>query len=121
MSSYVDIEQLSAMVRAKRGNNGLRQTAQEIGNISSSTLSRVENGKLPDMDTFLLLCDWLGVDPNRFIISGKSEEPEMETAEIVEAHLRADKELDTDTAEALATMIRAAYKAVRAGKMSQAT
>lgn len=118
MASYVDIEQLSAMVRAKRGDDGLRQTAQEIGNISPSTLSRVENGKLPDMDTFLRLCDWLEVDPGRFLRStGTNEEPQMETAEIVEAHLRADKELDPDTAEALATMIKAAYKAVRAGKI----
>jgi transcriptional regulator with XRE-family HTH domain len=118
MASYVDIEQLSAMVRAKRGDAGLRQTAEEIGSISPSTLSRVENGKLPDMDTFLRLCDWLVVDPGQFLRNtNETEEPQMKTAEIVEAHLRADKELNPETAEALATMVKAAYKAVRAGKV----
>jgi transcriptional regulator with XRE-family HTH domain len=118
MGSYVDIEQLSARVRAKRGDAGLRQTSEEIGNISPSTLSRIENGKLPDMDTFLHLCDWLEVDPSHFLRSNhEAEQPQMETTEVIEAHLRADKELDPAMADALATMIKAAYKAVRGGKI----
>lgn len=118
MTSYVDVEQLAALVRTKRGEAGLRQTAQEIGDLSPSTLSRVENGKLPDMDTFLRLCDWLGVDPGRFLKStSKVNELQMETTEVIEAHLRADKELDPETAEALTTMIKAAYRAIRAGKI----
>lgn len=119
MSSYVDIDELAAMVRAKRGGMGLRQAAQAIRDVSPSTLSRVENGKLPDMDTFLRLCDWLEVKPSRFFRdTSETEEPEMDNVERIEAHLRADKELDPATAEALATMIRAAYKAVRGGNFS---
>lgn len=118
MASYLDIEQLAAMVRAKRGKRGLRQTAREIDGLSASTLSRVERGKLPDMDTFLSLCDWLEVKPNRFFQdSSVSEEPAMETPEIIEAHLRADKELDPETAEALANMVKAAYRAVKGSKL----
>jgi transcriptional regulator with XRE-family HTH domain len=120
MSRYIDIEQLAAMIRAKRGQDGLRQVAQEIGDISPSTLSRVENGKLPDMDTFLQLCNWLGVDPARFFKDDEeADEVERDTPEIIEGYLRADKELDPETAAALATMIRSAYKALRAGKIAQ--
>lgn len=61
MVSYLDIERLASLVRSKRGSRGLRETAKEIGNVSPSTLSRVENGKTPDMDTFLAICDWLEV------------------------------------------------------------
>jgi hypothetical protein len=50
MKSSLDIEKLSSLVRSKRGNKGLRDIAKEIGNVSSSTLSRVENGKIPDID-----------------------------------------------------------------------
>lgn len=120
MGSQVDIEKLAAMIKAKRGKMGLRQTAQEIGHVSPSTLSRVESGKMPDMDTFLRLCDWLGVKPEQFFQgTSETEEPDMETPEIIEAHLRADKELDAETAAALADMIKAAYRAVKAGKLGK--
>lgn len=120
MSSYIDIDELAALVRAKRGQMGLRDAAQAIGNVSPSTLSRVENGKLPDMDTFLRLCDWLEVAPSRFFRdTSETEEPEMDNVALIEAQLRADKELDPETAGALAAMIRAAYKAVGAGKFDK--
>ena len=46
MGNYVDIEKLANLVRNKRLNRGLRETAKEIGNVSPSTISRVENGKM---------------------------------------------------------------------------
>ena len=56
MSVGVDTAKLSAMVRAKRGSMGLRAAAEEIGDISASTLSRIEQGRIPDLDTFFRLC-----------------------------------------------------------------
>ncbi|WP_366146292.1 helix-turn-helix domain-containing protein, partial [Crocosphaera sp.] len=44
MGNYLDIERLTNLVRSKRGSRGLRETAAEIGNVSPSTISRVENG-----------------------------------------------------------------------------
>ena len=49
MPSFLDTHKLATMVRTKRGSRGLRATASGIGEISASTLSRVENGKAPDM------------------------------------------------------------------------
>jgi len=37
---------------------GLRVFAKQIG-ISHSTLSRIENGNLPDVETFFRLCKWM--------------------------------------------------------------
>ncbi len=122
MTSYVDSQQLAIMVRTKRGEAGLRQVAQEIGDISPSTLSRVENGKLPDMDTYLRLCDWLEVDPAHFFKNtSEADNPQLDTPDLIEVHLRADRELDQETATALATMVKAAYRAVRAGKIPQSS
>ncbi|GIK38003.1 MAG: hypothetical protein BroJett011_18360 [Chloroflexota bacterium] len=131
MSSYLAVDRLAALVKAKRGDKGLRKTAKEIGEISPSTLSRIEQGKMPDLDTFIRLCNWLGVAPNQFFEGSRNQElspdqsnippiaPGMSTPEIVEVHLRADKELDPETAEALANMVKAAYQAIKAGKLGR--
>jgi len=47
MSASLDTQKFSEMIKSKRGKIGLRQLATEIG-ISASTLSRVEQGNLPD-------------------------------------------------------------------------
>ncbi|MDZ8104890.1 MAG: helix-turn-helix transcriptional regulator [Nostoc sp. DedQUE12a] len=112
MGYNLDTHLLAAMVKTKRGRKGLRDTAKEIGNISSSTLSRVENGKMPDMETFLLLCNWLQVSPAELF--KKTEESEVSsgsnTLETIEIQLRASKKLDPAVANALAELVKAAYR-----------
>ncbi len=112
MSDIVDSHRLAARVIAKRGTKGLRATASEIGGVSASTLSRVEAGKVPDLDTFLRLCRWLGTSPDEFTGTGEqpadTDEPRMEA---IAAHLRADRTLDRATAQALERMVRLAYEA----------
>jgi len=51
MKSTLNSELLASMLKSKRGKKGLRDTATEIGEISSATLSRVEQGNLPDVET----------------------------------------------------------------------
>ena len=68
MTTELDMNRLAAALKAKRGSLGLREAAQQIGHISASTLSRVENGQVPDMDTFLALCDWLATPPAEFFV-----------------------------------------------------
>ncbi len=115
----VDSHRLAARVIAKRGTRGLRATAKEIGGISPSTLSRVEAGKVPDLDTFLRLCDWLEASPEEF--TGKSRSgvvgDETPRLEVIAAHLRADRTLDRETARALERMVRLAYEAAAAGRL----
>ena len=129
METRLAIEKLAASIKAKRGKVGLRATAEEIGKISASTLSRIEQGKMPDLDTFIRVCDWLEVTPEQFFeTDGEAEtiqdkaqwpvlSPTMSTTEAIEVHLRADRELDPETAEALANMVRAAYNAIKVGKL----
>lgn len=102
---------LAEMVRSKRGKNGLRDTAIEIGGISAPTLSRIENGNLPDIDTYFRLCKWLDVPTDYFALktNKKGEKKSTETKKEVIAHLRADKTLPPSTAEALIEMINLAY------------
>lgn len=125
MSSLMDIRELAATLRARRGKRGLRQVADEIGGVSASTLSRVEQGKLPDIDTFFRICRWLDVAPERFMTAASTHSESSATAsdqstpQLVAAHLRADRALDPKTAEALITMIQLAYSAIERGELSE--
>lgn len=104
MSQSLNTTKFSEMVKSKRGSTGLRTLASEIG-ISASTLSRIEQGNLPDIDTYLRLCSWLNVSSDYFTNSNAKED----TKSGVIAHLRADKSLPVHTSEALIQMINLAY------------
>lgn len=69
--SQVNLAKLSATLRTKRGDKGLRAVAEEIGGVSASTLSRIEQGNVPDLDTFMKICRWLGVPPDEFGSQGQ--------------------------------------------------
>lgn len=97
------------MLKEKRNNKGLRAIADEIGNVSFATLSRIEQGKIPDIDTFLRICKWLNVSTETFIIDNPELKEVVSTKDRVLAHLRADKTLSKDTANMLIKMIDLAY------------
>ena len=126
-SDQIDLNRLAAMVRAKRDQKGLRAAASEIGGISAPTLSRIEQGSLPDLDTFILICKWLNVSPESFYTGGNSLLPipneksrqATEPAETVEAFLRADQTLEPATIDALSKMIRLAYDHAHQGGFDQ--
>lgn len=118
--ALVNTEELGRAVRRRRDELGLslRDLAAETS-ISASTLSRIENGTgKPDADNIARLTTWLDVPMER-ILSGRdpqSEEsqavvyfPQEPTPEIVEAHLRADRNLTPETAAALSELFRVAY------------
>ncbi|BCM94494.1 hypothetical protein IAD21_06401 (plasmid) [Abditibacteriota bacterium] len=125
----IDIHQLATLVRDKRGTRGLREVAKEItekfGEVSASTLSRVEQGKVPDLDVYMRLCRWLGASPSQFAIhnsgvtAGEANSVTLTTPQRIAAHLRADRELKPEQATALAEMMRLAYEALAQGKFSE--
>lgn len=110
MSNQLDMDLFTAYLKARRGEMGLREAIQQIGDISPATLSRIENGRVPDMDVFLRLCDWIGVTAETFLKREGETVPSPKTTEVIEAHLRADRTLDDSTAEAIAKMVKAAYE-----------
>ena len=95
----------------------LRDVA-DVTDVSASTLSRIENGTgRPDADNIARLTQWLDMPVDRLMTrhSAKNVEPVIyypheKTADIVEAHLRADKNLTPETANALSELFRVAYQ-----------
>ncbi|MDQ3817246.1 MAG: helix-turn-helix domain-containing protein [Acidobacteriota bacterium] len=118
--SLVNTVELGRAIRRKREEAGLslRDVADETG-VSASTLSRIENGTgKPDADNIARLTAWLNVPVERIMSArqGAGEEinpvvyfPQESTPEIVEAHLRADRNLTPETAKALSELFRVAY------------
>ena len=116
----VNTEELGRAIRRRREELklSLRDVADETG-VSASTLSRIENGAgKPDADNIARLTSWLNMPMER-VLSGRhanSDEapaviyyPHESTTEIVEAHLRADRNLTPETANALSELFRVAY------------
>ena len=113
MSSYIDFAKLAALVRAKRGDRGLREAAEEIGDVSPSTLSRIEGERVEDVasSTLLSLCDWLGISPVEVIKDARdAPPPDIDVADSVDLQLRADRGLDPAMARMLSEMFKAAYR-----------
>lgn len=97
------LDTLGKLILEKRGPKGVRAAAREIG-VSPATLSRVENGHLPDLENFRLICKWLDIDPNRilgFRSSRKARAGEIRAT----VHFRKQRTTTPETAAALAKMI----------------
>jgi len=94
-------------LKEKRSSKGMdiREAAKEIG-ISPATLSRIENGSVPDIGTFSKICKWMQIDPNEVLDCGTAakNDPSTEPAR-VQVHFRAEKIQDPDVARALTEMI----------------
>ena len=118
--SAIDLGKFAAHVRTKRGDRGLRAVAEEIDGVSASTLSRIEQGNIPDLPTFVRICAWLGVSPDEFIGSSFSLKRKTDTnsefrlPDVVEAQLRQDRVLPSSSVDAISEMIRLAYRAAEA-------
>lgn len=120
--NLIDAIELGRRVRAKRRGKKLsiREAAEVVG-VSAPTISRVERGHLPEREILLRLARWAGVriDPvlhenARRVRNSVVHGPDASTVEAVELHLRADKNLSRDDAEALSEMFRLAYDALSA-------
>ena len=108
MSSELDTQKLASAIKSKRGSSGLRITAEEIGT-SASTLSRVEQGNLPDIETYIRICKWLEVSTDYFTMDIEGSPLKSDEAEDIVVHLRASQTLSPSTASALIEMIQLAY------------
>ena len=118
--SLVNTVELGRAIRRKREELGLslRDVADETG-VSASTLSRIENGTgKPDADNIARLTGWLQMPMERVMGAGSADGaeeapvvyfPHEATPDIVEAHLRADRNLNPETAKALSELFRVAY------------
>jgi len=106
-------ELLASKIKTKRGKMGLREAAAQIGDVSPATLSRVELGNLPDVETFIKICKWLGVSTDTFVMDGKATKETLSEKDKIVFQLRSSKDLDPDTINAMIAMVDIAFTKVK--------
>lgn len=114
----INTMELGRALKRRREELGLSlRDVKDQTDVSASTLSRIENGTgKPDADNIARLTSWLDMPVDRLMKKHDGEQvepvvyyPHEATPEIVEAHLRADKNLTPETAKALSELFRVAY------------
>jgi len=118
--SFINTIELGRAIKRRREELSLSlRDVADVTQVSASTLSRIENGTgKPDADNIARLTSWLDMPVDRVMKKNGNEDsiepvvyyPHEATPEIVEAHLRADKNLTPETAKALSELFRVAYK-----------
>ena len=85
-----------------------RDVATEAG-VSQSTLTRLGQGKRPDVDSFARLVAWGGFDAGRFVSAPKQGRAGAFLSQLP-TYLRADPNLDDEGVRSLEAIIKAAYE-----------
>jgi transcriptional regulator with XRE-family HTH domain len=102
-----------AALDAQRQARGLlwKQVATE-GQVSPSTLTRLAQGKRPDVDSLAALVDWAGLSVDAFVVRAHGQN-EAEPLAMISTYLRADRNLSPQAAEALEKVVKATYEALK--------
>lgn len=87
-----------------------KQVAEDSG-VAASTLTRMMQGKRPDIDGLAALLKWSGLKAESFISTEDSKH--VETLAQMTALLRADPNLGDAAKRAVENVLRAAYESLR--------
>lgn len=90
-----------------------RKVAEEAG-VSASTLTRMAQGKRPDVDTLAALAAWSQLKVDNFIQRDTHDsKPAENSIEDVAALFRADPTLSSDAKVAIEAIVRTAHEKLR--------
>lgn len=91
-----------------------KQVAAESG-VSASTLTRMAQGKRPDVDGLAALAAWSGLAADDFIRT-EEDRPEPEPLAKITTYLRSDRNLTPEAATALDQIIKATYERLKSSE-----
>src|SRR5262245_19967048 len=108
-----DVARFQAALDAHRASRGLtwKEVAAEA-RVSASTLSRLGQGKRPDVDSLAALIAWSGLPADPFLAPAHPKS-NREALSAISTYLRSDRNLDPEAAAALEAVIRATYTRLR--------
>ena len=112
MGERFDNEAFYAALNATRlSRQSTWKEVAEQADISASTLTRIGQGKRPDVDGLAALLKWSGLKAEEFIRDGDAVEPEPLAR--VTALLRADPNLSAENAKVIEDIVLATYARLR--------
>src|SRR5580704_6660253 len=104
------LEDLGPLVAQRRKELGLSlREASAASGVPVATLSRIEQGRMPDLGTFRRVVEWIGEKPERFFAPTERVE---NTADTIAEHLRSDPALTDDAADKIASIVRDLYESL---------
>src|SRR2546427_12739057 len=111
MRENFDAEGFHAALDSQRKALGMtwKEVADEAG-VSASTLTRMAQGKRPDVDGLAALLAWSGLKAEEYLKGRRPAANKPETLAVISNLLRADRKLGKESAAALDQIIRVAYK-----------
>ena len=109
----LDMDALMAALDAQRQSLHIswRELARQTG-VSPSSLTRMQQGKNPDVNTFAALLQWLGLPAERFMLAEpRNHKQKVPTHPLAVAStlLRGKKHMTPKATKALDDLVRAAY------------
>ena len=88
-----------------------KQVSAQSG-VSASTLTRMAQGKCPDVNGLAALTLWSGLNSNDFV-RPTAQKVDPEPLAMISTHLRADKNLTPQAAAMLDELVKTAYERLR--------
>lgn len=109
-----DVEGFYSALDSERQTRRLtwKQVAAE-SSVAASTLTRMGQGKRPDVDGLAALASWAGIDVQLFYRPIEQQGTKAEALTQITALLRADRNLSGESAKALESMLKSAYEHMR--------
>lgn len=104
---------VAALDSTRQARNLTWRKVADQAEVSASTLTRMAQGKRPDVDSLAALSRWSGLKADDFFTDGSSTNS-MEPLAQVTAYLRADPNLSEVSKNALEAILRAAYTSLKA-------
>ena len=91
--------------------NTWKQVAAEA-KVSASTLTRMAQGRRPDVDSLAALVTWSGLRSDTFVRDDQ-EKPDPGALAMISTYLKSDPQLTPEAADALDQLVKATYERMR--------
>ena len=108
-----DAEAFCAALDAERRSR--KQTWKRVAEeaqVSASTLTRMAQGRRPDVDSLAALVTWSGLSADTFV-KDEQEKPEPGSLAMISTYLKSDPHLTPEAADALDQLVKATYERMR--------
>ncbi len=102
----------SALDAERRSRRYTWKRVADESRVSASTLTRMAQGRRPDIDGLAALVAWSGLSADSFVRDDQAKS-EAEPLAMISTYLRSDANLTPEAAEALDQLVKATYERMR--------
>lgn len=102
----------SALDAERRSRKQTWKRVAEEAQVSASTLTRMAQGRRPDVDSLAALVAWSGLSADTFV-QNEQGRPEPGSLAMISTYLKCDPHLTPEAAEALDELVKATYERMR--------